>query len=236
MSETIFTGVREHWQPLYQRLLALCKKALPPFTERNSATSILWRHTSSFAEIKAKKTALVIGFPSDILHEEWNPVKTTQTSKNRITHYFELTEQSDLQQVVSRLKAAFVLTDTGRTTTRAPKTDYSTVDEYIAGFPSDIQEILEKFRQTIRTAAPDAEEKISWQMPTYHLHENLIHFAAAKNHISLFPTPEAIVKFSPRLAQYKTTKGGIQFPLSQPVDYDLIRDITLWRVQKVNSK
>jgi uncharacterized protein YdhG (YjbR/CyaY superfamily) len=104
------------------------------------------------------------------------------------------------------------------------------IDEYIAGFPPEIQEILQKVRETIRKAAPDAEETISYAMPTFKLHGNLVHFAAYKKHIGFYPTPTGIEAFKDDLAVYGHSKGTAQFPLDQPIPYDLIRSITEYRV------
>ena len=106
------------------------------------------------------------------------------------------------------------------------------IDEYIARFPADVQEKLTKLRATIRGAAPDAEEKISYQMPTFTLAGNLVHFAAYKNHIGFYPTPSGIEKFKSELSVYKGAKGSVQFPLDQPIPYDLVREIVIFRVQE----
>jgi uncharacterized protein YdhG (YjbR/CyaY superfamily) len=113
---------------------------------------------------------------------------------------------------------------------------YNTIDEYIALFPDHVGEILERVRSTIRKAAPDAKEKISWQMPTFWQTENLIHFAAAKNHLGLYPGDDAVHVFAEKLREYKTTKGAIQFPFSKPIPYDLIEEITRYRVQEIAAK
>jgi len=111
-----------------------------------------------------------------------------------------------------------------------------TIDDYISAQDKDVQPLLRQIRETIRTAAPNALEKISWQMPTFWQNENLIHFAAAKKHIGIYPGGEAVGVFSERLKDYKTSKGTIQFPLGKPIDYELIADITRWRVQQVEEK
>ena len=110
------------------------------------------------------------------------------------------------------------------------------IDEYISTFPLEIRNILENIREIIRQEAPEAIEKISYQMPTFYLNGNLIHFAAFKKHIGLYPTPDGIIPFSQRLAQYKTSKGAIQFPLDKPIPYELIRDITRYRVESMRNK
>jgi uncharacterized protein YdhG (YjbR/CyaY superfamily) len=106
----------------------------------------------------------------------------------------------------------------------------TTIDEYIAQYPEDVQQILNHIRAVIREAAPQASEKISYQMPTFYLNGNLIHFAAFKNHIGLYPTPSGIDGFKEELSAYKEGKGSVQFPLDQPMPYDLIRRIVLFRV------
>lgn len=106
------------------------------------------------------------------------------------------------------------------------------IDEYIVGFPADVQEKLTKLRATIREAAPNAGEKISYQMPTFTLSGNLVHFAAYKNHIGFYPTPSGIEKFPKELSVYKGAKGSAQFPLDQPLPYDLVREIVAFRVQE----
>lgn len=112
------------------------------------------------------------------------------------------------------------------------ETTPKTIDEYIAGFPPDIRAILEKIRATIRDAAPDAEEAISYQMPTFRLKGNLVHFAAFKNHIGFYPTPSGTEQFRDRLAAYEGGKGSIRFPLDRPMPYDLIREIVKFRVRE----
>jgi uncharacterized protein YdhG (YjbR/CyaY superfamily) len=106
------------------------------------------------------------------------------------------------------------------------------IDEYIAGFPNDIQEILQKIRVTIRKAAPDAKETISYQMPTFTLKGNLVHFAAFKQHIGFYPTPTGIEKFQKELSVYKGAKGSVRFPLDQPIPYGLITKIVKFRVKE----
>jgi uncharacterized protein YdhG (YjbR/CyaY superfamily) len=105
----------------------------------------------------------------------------------------------------------------------------ASIDEYIAGFPSEIQEILQNIRQVIREAAPQAQEKISYQMPTFFLHGNLVHFAAFPKHIGFYPVPSGIEHFKEELSVYKQGKGSVQFPLDQPIPYDLIRRIVEFR-------
>jgi uncharacterized protein YdhG (YjbR/CyaY superfamily) len=109
------------------------------------------------------------------------------------------------------------------------------INEYIATFPHEVQAILEKLRQTIRKSAPDATEKISYQMPTFYLNGNLVHFAAYKNHIGFYPAPSGIVTFQDELKKYKTSKGAIQFPIGEAIPHALVKMIVAFRV-KENSK
>jgi uncharacterized protein YdhG (YjbR/CyaY superfamily) len=112
------------------------------------------------------------------------------------------------------------------------KTRYSTVDEYIAGFPKDIQDKLQKLRQTVRKAAPEAEEVISYQMPALKLHGIMAYFAAFKNHIGFFPTASGIAAFKNDLASYETTKGTVRFPLDKPLPLSLIGKIVKYRAKE----
>lgn len=110
------------------------------------------------------------------------------------------------------------------------KGGFTSIDGYIATFPAAIQRILEELRTTIKAAAPAADEKISYQMPTFALHGNLVHFAAFKYHIGFYPTPSAIQEFQQELSPYAGAKGSVQFPLDQPLPLDLIRKIVQFRV------
>ena len=111
-----------------------------------------------------------------------------------------------------------------------PQRQYTSVDEYIAAFPSDIQRILEELRATIRAAAPDAAEKIIYQMPTFAQEGNLVHFAAHKGHIGFYPAPSGIEAFRDELAAYEGSKGAVRFQLGQPLPLDLISRIVRFRV------
>lgn len=106
------------------------------------------------------------------------------------------------------------------------------VDEYIANFPEETQKLLEQVRATIKNAAPMAEEKINYAMPTFVLNGNLIHFAGYKNHIGLYPAPQGIEAFKEELSAYKGAKGSVQFPLNKPMPLDLISRITAYRVKQ----
>jgi uncharacterized protein YdhG (YjbR/CyaY superfamily) len=109
------------------------------------------------------------------------------------------------------------------------KTD---VDTFIDGFSKDIQKILEQLRSTIRKAAPDAEEKIAYGIPTFSLHGNLVHFSAYKHHIGFYPTSSGIQAFKKELSVYKNAKGSVQFPLDKPLPLDLIRKIVKFRMKE----
>jgi len=106
------------------------------------------------------------------------------------------------------------------------------IDEYIAGFPPDVQEILQKVRAAIKRAAPQADEAISYQMPTFKLEGNLVHFAAFKNHLGLYPTPSGTERFREELSPFETGKGSIRFPLDRPIPYRLITKIVKFRVKE----
>ena len=110
------------------------------------------------------------------------------------------------------------------------KGGYQSIDEYIAGFPADTQALLETVRATIKAAAPGAEERISYQMPAFALHGNLVYFAALKNHIGFYPTGSGIEAFKDELSAYEVTKGSVKFSLNQPLPLDLIRRIVQFRV------
>jgi uncharacterized protein YdhG (YjbR/CyaY superfamily) len=106
---------------------------------------------------------------------------------------------------------------------------YASIDEYIALFPKDIQKKLEEVRATIKAAAPEAKEKISYQMPTFDLKGNLVHFAAHTNHIGFYPQPSGIEAFKEELSMYESAKGSVQFPLDKPLLLKLISKIVKFR-------
>ncbi len=105
-----------------------------------------------------------------------------------------------------------------------------TVDDYIEQFPPQVQEMLQGIRAVVREAAPEARERISYGMPTYSMKKNLVHFAAFKHHIGLYPTPSGTAAFEAELSAYVRGKGSVQFPLDEPMPLDLIRRIVLFRV------
>ena len=107
---------------------------------------------------------------------------------------------------------------------------FKTVDEYILSFPKETQKILEEIRAAIKAAAPNAEEKISYQMPTFYLNGNLIHFAAYKNHIGIYPTPSGTEAFKRQLSKYQGGKGSVRLPIDDPMPLKLISQIVKFRV------
>jgi uncharacterized protein YdhG (YjbR/CyaY superfamily) len=110
------------------------------------------------------------------------------------------------------------------------KVGFTTIDEYIATFPEEIQKILKELRATIKAAAPKAEEKISYQMPTFALKGNLVHFAAYKGHIGFYPAPSGILAFQDELSIYESSKGAVRFLIDQPLPLELISRIVRYRV------
>lgn len=110
------------------------------------------------------------------------------------------------------------------------------VDDYIARFPAEVQQLLRQVRQAITAAAPEAQERISYQMPAYTLEGNLVYFAAFKNHIGFYPTASGIERFQAQLAGYKWAKGSVQFPLDQPIPVELIGEIVRFRVEENRAR
>lgn len=111
------------------------------------------------------------------------------------------------------------------------KTKPETIDQYIAEFPNEIQQLLNTIRAAIQQAAPAAQEAISYQMPTFKLNGNLVHFAGYKNHIGFYPAPSGIKEFESELANYQTSKGTVRFELDQPLPLDLIIKIVKYRAK-----
>jgi len=108
----------------------------------------------------------------------------------------------------------------------------TSIDDYIANCPKGVQKKLKELRATVKAAAPDATEKISYQMPTFYLEGNLVHFAALKNHIGFYPTPSGVQAFIKETAKYASTKGAIQFPLDEPLPLKLVSKIVKFRVKE----
>jgi uncharacterized protein YdhG (YjbR/CyaY superfamily) len=120
---------------------------------------------------------------------------------------------------------------------KGPKREYKSTDEYIAAFPKSIQVILKELRQAIRDSAPDAEEIISYGIPTFDLNKkHLVHFAAYRNHIGFYPTSSGINAFKKDLSPFKTSKGTVQFPLDKPIPLELIKKIVKYRVKENTRK
>ena len=113
---------------------------------------------------------------------------------------------------------------------------FKTIDEYIATFPKDVQVILEKFRQAVKEAAPEAEETISYKMPAFKQNGILVWFAAFKNHIGFFPKVSAIEAFKTELTVYELSKGTIRFPLDEPIPFDLVKRIVKFRIKENVAK
>lgn len=117
------------------------------------------------------------------------------------------------------------------------KIGYKDIDDYISTFPEDLQDVLQEIRKIIRDEAPDATEAISYQMPTFKLNgKNLVHFAGWKHHIGFYPTPSGTTAFSKELKAFNPAKGSVQFPLDQPIPFDLIRKIVQYRVEEMSKK
>jgi uncharacterized protein YdhG (YjbR/CyaY superfamily) len=113
-----------------------------------------------------------------------------------------------------------------------PKKGFKTIDEYIAAFPKNIQSILQELRQVIKSCAPEAQEAISYQIPTFKLNGNLVHFAAFKNHIGFYPTSSAIRAFKEKLAKYEISKGTVRFPINEPIPFELVKEMVRFRVKE----
>ncbi len=113
---------------------------------------------------------------------------------------------------------------------------YRDIDEYIAAFPAEVQKILQKIRELIQKAVPEAKEKISYGIPTFTLNGNLIHFAAFKQHIGVYPPVAGDDKLDAALERYRGEKGNLRFPLDEPLPYELIRRVVRARVQEHSAR
>lgn len=117
------------------------------------------------------------------------------------------------------------------------KKQSKTIDDYIKAFPEDVQSILQKMRQTIRKAEPDAVEAISYQMPTFKLNgKSLVYFAAFKNHIGFYPIPSGVQAFREEVSPFKQGRGSVQFALDKPIPYGLVRRIVQFRAKEQREK
>jgi len=112
------------------------------------------------------------------------------------------------------------------------KTQINSIDEYIGTYPSDVQMVLQELRKAIKEAAPEAEETISYQIPTIKLNGNLVHFAAFKNHIGFYPTSSGIKAFKRELSRYEVSTGTVRFPIDEPLPVSLIKRIVRFRVKE----
>ena len=119
---------------------------------------------------------------------------------------------------------------------KSPTLQPTTIDEYISLFSPDVAKILERVRSTIRKAAPNAVEKISYQLPTFYLNGNLVHFGGFNNHIGFYPTSSGVARFAAELGSYKTSRGTVQFPLDRPLPYSLIARIVRFRVKENHDR
>ncbi len=115
---------------------------------------------------------------------------------------------------------------------KSPSPTPESIDEYINSFSNEVQVILNCLRNAIKSAAPNATEKISYKIPTFYLNGNLVHFAAYKNHIGFYPTSSGISAFQDQMRNYKISKGTIQFPLDKPIPLELVREIVAYRVRE----
>jgi len=110
------------------------------------------------------------------------------------------------------------------------------IEAYIAGFPPEVQALLREMRRVIAAAAPMATEKISYGIPTFHWKENLVHFAGYRRHVGFYPTGTGMEAFQDRFVGLKTSRGAVQFQLDKPIPYDLVAEITRWRVEQVRVR
>jgi uncharacterized protein YdhG (YjbR/CyaY superfamily) len=113
---------------------------------------------------------------------------------------------------------------------------FKNIDDYIATFPKNVQHTLRELMGAIKESAPEAEETISYGMPTFKLNGNLVHFAAYEKHIGFYPTPSAILAFKEELSIYKQSKGGVQFPIDGPIPLDIVREIVRFRIKENLTK
>jgi len=237
MASACFSGSREKWLPLYQEFRDRTAERVGRFDEQFTLDAVQWKYATTFAEIRPLARSMEISFAADRPHDEWKPAKIARTSKNRVAHSFEVTDGADFPELIERVAEAYRLTQAGRARRPpAEKISYATVDEYIAQFSDDVRPVLEQVRRTIREAAPGAVERISWQMPTYWQGENLVHFAAFRSHVGLYPGEEGVRAFADRLRKYDFSKGSIRFPLSEPMPLELIAEIARFRAREVEGR
>jgi uncharacterized protein YdhG (YjbR/CyaY superfamily) len=116
------------------------------------------------------------------------------------------------------------------------RTQFENIDEYIASFPKDVQDILKDLRKAIRESAPEAEETISYGMPAFKLNSILVYFAAFKNHIGFYPTASAMIAFKKELSSYQQAKGTVRFPIGEPIPFDIVKRIVKFRVKENEAR
>lgn len=237
MKSNVFTGIRSKWLTLYEELKELVEEETKNFTVHETIHSIQWKHTSVFVDFSATQYCMRISLVADEIHDDWCANKVVRTSKNRVSHTFEIEDNSRLLDMREYIQVAYQVTKSNKPVKQQEETpEYHTIDEYIALFEGNVKDILLKTREVIKKAAPDAKEKISWQMPTFYYHENVIHFAAGKNHLGIYPGASGVEAFLDKLGGYKTSKGAIQFPFHKEIPYDLITEIVTYRMQEIEEK
>jgi len=118
-----------------------------------------------------------------------------------------------------------------------PAKKFETIDEYIESFPENVQSGLEKLRETVREAAPEAAESVTYDMPTFKLNgQRLVYFSAWKNHIGFYSIPEGNEAFRKELSSYAGEKGSLRFQLDKPIPYDLVKKIVMFRMKEIQQK
>jgi uncharacterized protein YdhG (YjbR/CyaY superfamily) len=237
MTGKIFSGVRQKWLPLYTELRDAARQALGEFAERESSRGVVWERGAAFAEFSARKDCMIIAFMSSVPRPEWKAAKMLQTSAHRVVHYFEATDSKRFSWFIKRIAESEQLICAKPPRKRAgaepnAAASPSSIDEYIAVFPDAVRKKLEQVRRAVHSTIPKAEEKISWKMPTFYQDGIIMQFAAFKNHLSIFPGPQAVAAFQNELGAYTTSKGAVQFPFDQPLPLDLIKRITRFRLEE----
>lgn len=142
--------------------------------------------------------------------------------------------RKDIRQKIGK-QAGDTVTVTLQERTPEKANTPASVEEYINTYSGDVKERMQKLRTLILSASPHITEKISWGMPTFVLYKDLVHFAAAKNHIGFYPTPSAVAAFEEDLKDYKHAKGTVQFPNNKPIPYALVEKMVAFRVKEEES-
>lgn len=230
MTRRYFIASKAKWFSLYQDLRAAVVEAVGDFHEHMTTKGINWKHHTSFAEISAKKDCMVVAFSLDSLHAQLQPARVLTTSKNRVVHYFEITDDTLFSMLVQWISKSYEMTKKNPVRKGPEKLPLCDTGEgYIALFTKDIQKLLNGIEAIVLEAVPNCEKRISWGMPSFYQDNGyVLQFAVQKKHVGLYPGPDAIEHFKDRLMSYTTTKGGILLPFGQAVPYQLIRDIVLF--------